>query len=76
MSKTTSSEEVTELAGAQPATLREDLTVYLTARAGAAECFVSYNHELIAALAAVQQQFESLTPAGVVGRYLSEPAPT
>jgi predicted nucleic acid-binding protein len=67
-------EEITELAEAQPAIPREDLSVYLAARAGAAECFVSYNHELIAALAAVQQEFESLTPDTFVRRYLTEAA--
>lgn len=66
-------EEIAELAEARPTIPREDLTVYLTARAGAAECFVSYNHELIVALAAVQQHFESVTPDEFVRRYLSEP---
>lgn len=48
----------------------EDVTVYLTARAGAAQCFVSANHKLIAALAQQTGEFECLTPAEFVQRYL------
>jgi predicted nucleic acid-binding protein len=71
---TVTADEINALAESQPSIPREDLTVYLTARAGAAECFVSYNHELIVALATVQQDFESVTPDEFVRRYLDESA--
>jgi predicted nucleic acid-binding protein len=60
----------------QPSIPSEDLSVYLTARNGAAECFVSYNHELITALAASQDEFQSMTPVEFVRTYLdAQPAP-
>jgi len=65
-------EEVVELANAQPSIPREDLIVYLTARNGAAECFVSYNHELITTLASTHQEFESVKPEDFVRLYLPE----
>jgi hypothetical protein len=65
-------EEIVALAEAEPNIPREDLIVYLTARKGAAECFVSYNHELITVLAASHREFESLKPEVFVERYLSE----
>ena len=68
-------EEIAELTNAQPIIPREDLMVYLTARNGAAEWFVSYNHELIAALASTQQDFESAKPEGFVRLYLTETGP-
>jgi len=44
--------------------------VYLTARNGHAECFVSSNHELIQALVHETGEFECLTPEQFVGKYL------
>ena len=49
---------------------REDISVYLTARNGHAECFVSSNHELIRALAYETKEFECLTPEQFVEKYL------
>ena len=56
-----------EATGAVP---REDIGIYLTAREGETQYFVSTNHELIAALAKVTGEFECLTPEGFVGKYL------
>ena len=50
---------------------REDVSVFLTAVAGRAECFVSANYKLIRALAATAQIFECLTPAEFVARYIA-----
>lgn len=50
---------------------REDLAIYLTARAGAIQCLVSANHELVVALAAVTGEFECLNPPDFVSRYLT-----
>jgi predicted nucleic acid-binding protein len=50
---------------------REDIGIYLTAREGNAQCFVSTNHELIAALAKTTGEFECLTPDEFVRRYLT-----
>jgi hypothetical protein len=44
----------------------EDLEVFLTAKLGLADCFVSTNRELIRAIA----DFECLTPATFVSKYL------
>jgi hypothetical protein len=52
---------------------REDIEIYLTARAGQTEAFISANHELVRALAARLGEFESLTPDEFVRRYLSAP---
>ena len=41
---------------------REDVGVYLTAKLGNAECFVSANHELIRTLAEKTREFECLRP--------------
>jgi predicted nucleic acid-binding protein len=49
---------------------REDIGVYLTARDGGAQCFISSNHELIAMLAEKTGDFECLTPSGFVEKYL------
>lgn len=49
---------------------REDVGIYLTARAGKAQCFVSANHELVRALAEKTQEFECLTPEAFVNQYL------
>jgi predicted nucleic acid-binding protein len=49
---------------------REDIGIYLTAREGRAECFVSTNRELITSLAKITGEFESLTPEEFVRQYL------
>lgn len=48
----------------------EDIGVYLTARTGKANCFVSANYKLIATLVAQTQEFECLTPKEFVNKYL------
>jgi predicted nucleic acid-binding protein len=48
---------------------REDIGIYLTARNGRAECFISANHELIRELARQTQDFSCLTPQAFVDRY-------
>jgi predicted nucleic acid-binding protein len=50
---------------------REDIEIYLTARAGQTECLVSANREFIRALAAETGAFECLTPEAFVAKYLS-----
>jgi hypothetical protein len=50
---------------------REDLVIYLTAKAGAIQCLVSANHEPVAALAAATGAFECLKPDEFVSRYLN-----
>ena len=42
---------------------REDVGVYLTAKEGQAQCFVSANHKLIRILAQQTGEFECLTPS-------------
>jgi predicted nucleic acid-binding protein len=49
---------------------REDATVYLSARRGRAECFVSANHELVRILTTQTGDFVCLTPEEFVRRYL------
>ncbi len=49
---------------------REDADVYLTARVGQAQCFVSANHKLIRALVEHTGDFECLTPMEFVEKYL------
>jgi predicted nucleic acid-binding protein len=44
----------------------EDIEVYLTAKLGNSDCFVSSNRELIRAIAT----FECLTPKGFINNYL------
>jgi predicted nucleic acid-binding protein len=58
-----------ETAGAVP---REDVTVYLTALRGGADCFVSANHELVRVLAQQSDSFVCLTPAQFVEAYLAQ----
>jgi hypothetical protein len=48
---------------------REDLEIYLTARVGQTELFVSSNHELVRAMAAATGAFESCTPGEFVERF-------
>lgn len=50
---------------------REDVEIYLTARNGKADCFVSANHELIRILAQTSGEFECLNPTEFVEKYLS-----
>ncbi|MBW4478079.1 MAG: hypothetical protein KME54_14730 [Tolypothrix brevis GSE-NOS-MK-07-07A] len=50
---------------------REDLGVYLTAKEGQAQCFVSANHKLIRILAQETGEFECLTPSEFVSKYLT-----
>ena len=50
---------------------REDIGVYLTAQAGEANCFVSANHKLILSLVQDTKEFECLTPAMFVKRYIA-----
>ena len=49
---------------------REDVGVYLTAKTGKAQCFVSANHELIRALAEQTGEFECLNPEEFANKYL------
>lgn len=49
---------------------REDVSVYLTARAGKAQCFVSANYKLVRVLAEKTGEFECLRPEEFVNRYL------
>lgn len=49
---------------------REDITVYLTALNGRADCFVSANHELVRVLASQSSGFECMTPTIFVETYL------
>lgn len=53
---------------------REDIGVYLTARTGKADCFISANYKLIAALVAQTLEFECLTPEEFVKKYLNPQA--
>jgi predicted nucleic acid-binding protein len=48
------------------------IEVYLTARNGQANCFISANHELIRALVQHTGEFECLTPAEFVAKYISQ----
>ncbi|MEQ9481644.1 hypothetical protein [Coleofasciculus sp. F4-SAH-05] len=49
---------------------REDVGVYLTAKFGEADCFISSNHELIRVIIAQTGEFECLKPVDFVSRYL------
>ena len=49
---------------------REDVGIYLTARDGQAECFVSSNRELITTLVQRTEEFECLSPELFVTKYL------
>lgn len=49
---------------------REDIEIYLTARTGEAECFVSSNHVLIHALTKKTSEMECLTPEKFIAKYL------
>ncbi len=49
---------------------REDVELYLAAKLGKTQTFVSANHELIRALADKTGNFESLTPEAFLNKYL------
>lgn len=49
---------------------REDIGVYLTAKVGQAQCFVSSNHKLVRALASSTGEFECLTPEEFARKYI------
>jgi predicted nucleic acid-binding protein len=49
---------------------REDIGVYLTAREGKSEYFISSNHELIRSIVEKTKDFECLTPKEFVTKYL------
>lgn len=49
---------------------REDIGVYLTAKAGQAQCFISSNHKLIRALAFNTREFECLTPEEFIRKHI------
>lgn len=51
---------------------KEDIGVYLTAKQGVAECFVSSNHELIRSIVAETGDFECLKPEDFANRYLEK----
>jgi predicted nucleic acid-binding protein len=48
---------------------REDAGVYLTAKQGKAQCFVSRNYKLIRALVEQTEEFECLTPREFLQKY-------
>ena len=50
---------------------REDIGVYLAAKQGGANCFVSANHKLIRAMVAETQEFECITPESFTKQYLT-----
>ncbi len=50
---------------------REDVGVYLTAKKGQAQCFVSANHKLIRILAQQTGKFECMTPSEFLSKYLT-----
>lgn len=50
---------------------REDIGVYLTAKSGQSQCFISANHKLIKVLAKETGEFECFIPSEFVNQYLS-----
>ncbi len=50
---------------------REDVGVYLTAKVGQCQCFISANHKLIKVLVEQSGEFECLTPSEFVNKYLN-----
>lgn len=48
---------------------REDAGIYLTAKQGKAQCFVSRNYKLIRALVEQTEEFECLTPIEFLQKY-------
>jgi len=63
-------DEAARQSAAQNGIPREDIELYLAARAGQAQCFVSANHELVRALAERTGEFECLTPEEFVARHI------
>lgn len=51
---------------------REDAGVYLTAKQGEAQCFVSRNYKLIRTLVEQTEEFECLTPSEFLEKYASQ----
>ncbi|GBF81511.1 hypothetical protein [Aphanothece sacrum] len=51
---------------------REDVGVYLTAKVGQAQSFISANHKLIKVLVKETREFDCFTPSEFVSRYLKE----
>ncbi|NES70620.1 MAG: PIN domain-containing protein [Okeania sp. SIO2D1] len=49
---------------------REDAGVYLTAKTGKAQCFVSANYKLVKAIVEKTGEFECLTPEAFVNKYV------
>lgn len=50
---------------------REDIGVYLTAKKGGADCFISSNHGLIRAMVEKTQDFQCFSPTEFVSIYLA-----
>lgn len=50
---------------------KEDKGVYLTAKFGNADCFISSNHELVRSIVSETGEFECLKPEDFVERYLN-----
>lgn len=50
---------------------REDVGVYLTAKVGQSQCFISANHKLIKILVQQTGEFECLMPSEFVNKYLN-----
>ncbi len=55
----------------QGAIPREDVTMYLSAKVGHADCFVSANHKLIRALVERSGEFLCYTPTEFIERFLT-----
>ncbi|MFZ0547607.1 MAG: hypothetical protein WAM60_19325 [Candidatus Promineifilaceae bacterium] len=53
---------------------REDIQVYLTAKEGRAECFISANRELVRVLAKEENAFQCLTAVEFIDQYLTPPS--
>ncbi|MBE9059559.1 hypothetical protein [cf. Phormidesmis sp. LEGE 11477] len=50
---------------------REDIGIYLAAKQGRADCFISSNRELVRAVVTETKDFECFTPKNFVNRYLN-----
>ncbi|NET41741.1 hypothetical protein [Okeania sp. SIO2B3] len=59
--------EIIENSGNIP---REDAGVYLTAKTGKSQCFVSANYKLVKAIVEETGEFECLTPEAFVNKYV------
>jgi predicted nucleic acid-binding protein len=49
---------------------REDIEIYIAAKLGGAQCFISSNRELVRAIVEKTKEFECLTPIEFVKKYL------